>query len=90
MQGRGRDAVAVTFQEKKSASTFHGKDTRSQARSVGLLVGRGEDGVFCGRGLPGVDRLLPVAVGSGGYFRPDRERRYLGYGRGRRRSERRI
>ena len=88
MQGRGRDAVAVTvtFHETNSAYTFRGKDTWS----VGLLVGRGEDGVFCVRGLPGVDRLLPVAVGSGGDFRPDRERRYLGYGRGRRRSERRI
>ena len=83
MQGRGRDAVAVTFHETNSASTFHGKDTRS-------VVGRGEDGVFIGRDLPGVDRLLPVAAGSGGDLRPDRERRYLGYGRGRRRSERRI
>ena len=86
MQGRGRHAVAVTFHETNFASTFRGKDTCS----VGLLIGRGEDGIFCGGGLPGDDRLLPVAVGSGGDFRSDRERRYLGYGRGRRRPERRI
>ena len=50
------------------------------------------DGIHCGRLCD--DRLLPVVdvdvVGRAGNLRPDRERRNLGYGHGRRRPERGI
>ena len=77
-QLRSRDAAAL-----KSSDGIHSPQRKRQS------VGRRRDGIFCGR--LGDDRLLPVAdvdvAGRAGVAGPDRERRNLGYGRGRRPPE---